>query len=131
MRASTTHALGWRVCLQTDIRKAGDPTKLKTSKLLDDMQASFPERQVFPQVRKMVAAAKAIGLAPKGVTGAVGLVPDEREVWQEQVIDRFTLEFADDQQQDMAIDLARHVLEASRSIAATRSLTSTTCCTCR
>ena len=113
MRASTTHALGWRVCLQTDIRKAGDPTKLKTSKLLDDMQASFPERQVFPQVRKMVAAAKAIGLAPKGVTGAVGLVPDEREVWQEQVIDRFTLEFADDQQQDMAIDLARHVLKQS------------------
>ncbi len=91
---------------------AGEPTKLKTSLLLNGMQCDFPQRQVFPQVRKLVATAKAVGLAPKGIPGAVGLVPDSQDVWR-GLSARFNLEFEDSEQEDMAIDLARSVLRLS------------------
>jgi DNA helicase II / ATP-dependent DNA helicase PcrA len=120
--AKTTHSLGYRVCLGSEMKQAGEPTKLKTSLLLrggdhngrrfEGMQCDFTQRQVFPQVRKLVAAAKAVGLAPKGVAGAVGLVKDEDNAWL-GFSERYNLEFVDREQEDMAIDLARTVLRLS------------------
>lgn len=112
VRASTTHSLGYRVCNSTDIRRAGAPDKNKTNNLLKEMQATFPERQVFPQVRKMVSAAKSIGLVPSNCKAyATGLTPDTLESWQEHVIERFNIEFEADEQQAMALDFARRILK--------------------
>lgn len=120
--ARTTHSLGNRVCMNTTMRSAlgddgrrGSPTKNKTSNILKEMQLSFLQQQTFPQVRKMVAAAKSLGLVPYALEKSVqgGLLKDTTENWQEHILDHFGIVFDEEEQQATAIDLARQVLKIS------------------
>jgi superfamily I DNA/RNA helicase len=109
VRASTTHSLAYRAYLASEGAYRGKPDGLKTSKILREMQTSFIERQIFPQVRKMVSQAKSLGIVPVGMKGVVGLTPDTAETW-EGIFERFDIDFEDDEQRDAAIGMARYVL---------------------
>lgn len=109
VRASTTHSLAYRAYLASEGAYRGKPEGLKTSKILREMQTTFLDRQIFPQVRKMVSQAKSLGIVPVGMKGVVGLTPDSAETWAD-IFERFDITFEDDEQQEAAISMARYVL---------------------
>ena len=65
------------------------------------------------QITNLARKAKIAGLVPEGIPGAVGMLADTQENW-ENLIEHYGMEFADDTTQDIrAINAARIVLHRS------------------
>lgn len=105
----TTHSLGMRVCKRAGVGRLDDD---KMRHILKNMQMTFQERQLLPQIRKLIGIAKADGLVPSNVRGAWSLIPETPDVWADY-IDRFQLEFEEPWQEETAISYARTALKLS------------------
>lgn len=117
VKASTTHSVAFRV-LTANGAKFAKIDGGKTSAILRETQTTFPERQLFPQIKKLVAGAKALGLVPAASVNYApkGLMVDTSESWKE-LTDRFDIEFENAWQEETAIGLARQILKRSIEIA--------------
>jgi len=112
----TTHSLGSRICRKNGagrLPKDGDPPKM--TQILKEMQMSFVERALMPQIKQLVSVAKAAGLAPK-MNGVYPLVADTDEAW-EALVDHYNIEFDELWQEERATELARQALRRSIDIA--------------
>lgn len=117
VKASTTHSVSFRV-LTANGAKFAKIDGGKTSTILREMQTTFPERQLFPQIKKLVSSAKALGLVPSAskAYATKELLPDTPDSWN-QIIDQFDIEFENAWQEETAIGLAKQILKRSIEIA--------------
>jgi len=109
----TLNSLGHRAWM----RQVGRVTILadKTRTLVNDTLTEFEQRQYGPAIKKLVAIAKAHGLAPKLVKNAKGLIADTDEAW-DNLIGHYDIELpgkATDEEYLTLIHLARRILTLS------------------
>jgi superfamily I DNA/RNA helicase len=109
IEARTTHSLGGRVLRRNGAGRLDDN---KMRGILNEMELTFPERQLLPQARKLISIAKAMGIVPSGYRGAWGLLPDEQEIWSD-LIDHYSIDFDEPWQEETAISIARDALRIS------------------
>lgn len=127
--AKTTHALGAGAVRRSNfqVRIEGDKVKEHMGALRAedaDLHLDSVWRVARPKIHKLVSLAKNHGIAPEGIEGAKGLLPDNRESWC-HLIEHFDLlgegelESAlrlaknDADETDFLIERARKVLTAS------------------
>lgn len=117
IKSATTHSVSFRVLMANGAKHAKIDSG-KTSTILREMQTTFPERQLFSQIKKLVSSAKALGLVPSASTAYAtrALLPDTQDSWDE-IIDRFDIEFENGWQEETALELAKRVLKRSIEIA--------------
>lgn len=117
VKASTTHSIAFRALTSSGAKFAKIDSS-KTNTLWREMQTSFPERQLFGQVKKLVSSAKALGLVPAASQAYApkGLMSDSPDSW-EAIIDQFNIEFENSWQEDAAVALARQLLKQSIEVA--------------
>lgn len=112
----TTHSLGSRICRKNGAgRLPGDDEQPKMTQILKEMQMSFVERALMPQIKKLVSIAKSAGLAPK-MNGVYPLMEDTPEAWA-GFIDHYSVDFDEPWQEECALGFARQALQRSIDIA--------------
>lgn len=113
-KCMTLHAAGfaaWKGFLQFDASLLEVDGK-KTRKMVDALELSWADTKKFgPQLGRLVSIAKGVGIVPKeGVADAgqyKGLVPDDRDVWEE-LIELYGLD-----EDEIDLDITRMVLAKS------------------
>lgn len=109
VKAMTTHSLCFRALGASSGKK-----RLNSERLNDHMNEllSVPEKMLRGQIRKMVSMCKANGVVPASCArmGAVGLVEDTKEFWDQMIAD-YSLEFENNWQEQTAIDRTRDLLK--------------------
>ena len=114
VRCSTFHAICWGALQRTEYKGFKTDTS-KTNKILkEEMAFQFDPKvikRLSPQVNRLVALAKSVGIAPAG-SDLEGLVPDTKDNWEE-LINHHGLIFDDSVDKDNAIKISQSVLQIS------------------
>jgi DNA helicase-2/ATP-dependent DNA helicase PcrA len=109
VKAMTTHSICRRALVNSGQKANVEMDKL--NRLMNDL-LNIPEKMLRGQIRKMVEMAKVSGLVPVSCKklGAVGLVEDTPEFWDEMIA-TYSIEFENNWQEETAIDRTRDLLK--------------------